>query len=86
MISIWRVRLTVKRAQAYVSPDDALVAAVLMGFEAGDSAEVIHEKTGCEVPFDHVVFILTRFAPDFWIEWSPVDGLGPEGKMGSIFL
>lgn len=49
-----------------------------MGFEAGDKAETIHEKTHNAVPFDHVVFILTRFQPDFWVEWDPIGGKSEE--------
>ena len=41
-----------------------------MGYDAEDEAEQIYEKTGREVPFDTIVFILTRFASDFWMEFD----------------
>ena len=52
-----------------------------MGYDAGDDAMQIYEGAGREVPFDTIVFILTRFASDFWMEFDAA--AGPKADVGS---
>ena len=72
------------RVQEYPDLDTELVTMVLKGFETGDSAEQIHKATKDAVPFDHIVFILTRFQPKFWSEWQPMSSGQSQGA--SSFL
>lgn len=44
---------------------------VLKEFASGKTLEMIHQAVQGEVPFDHVVYILTKFRKNFCDEWSP---------------